>query len=127
MANAKGKRFETGTKITIILLAILCAILIAIIVWVIWDVCRSQLNEEWMIGKTVDEITQRYGEFYGKGPTLEEHSECTPNNPNHKALYIAKEKKVGFFGTDPAEYIRISFDCKGVCIKTERLDGAKGG
>ncbi len=128
MENAKGKKIETGTKIIIILFVILCAMLIAMITWIACDVYKTRLNEKWMIGKTADEITQRYGDFYGgKGPTLDDHSECTQDKPYHRALYIAKEERVGFFGTDYAEYIRLSFDCEGVCFKTERLDGGKGG
>lgn len=121
MVNAKGKKIETGTKIIIILFVILCAMLIAMIAWVACDVYKTRLNEKWMIGKTADEIAQRYGDFYGgKGPALDDHSECTQDKTYHRALYIAKEERVGFFGTDPEEFIVLYFDCDGVCISTER-------
>ena len=62
-------------------------------------------DNKWIIGKSVDEIIERYGEFdLGK-----------PNEDGlySKGAYLTKEKYVGYLGAEPAEYYMIYFNSEG--------------
>lgn len=69
----------------------------------------DKYDEEWIIGKTQDQIVERYGEF---------DSYSTFTSPNGKFLYdqgsyILKQKKVGFLRTKPPTYFKIKFNQAG--------------
>ncbi len=62
--------------------------------------CSHRYDEDWILRKTEAEITERYGDFdsrYGESGRG----------------YLTREARVGYLGTDPAEYFMIYFDDEG--------------
>ena len=71
----------------------------------------AKYNADWIIGKTSSEIEDRYGTFdyiMSKSEKNSEGNYCTTT-----CAYLVKEERVGFLGTDPAEYYAIYFDEEG--------------
>ena len=81
--------------------------IVAIVVATLMASCSllKLYDKEWIIGKSADEIIERYGEFDIGMP--EEDGSYS------KGAYMTKEKRVGFLGTDPAEYCMIYFNDEG--------------
>lgn len=90
------------TKITIIILSAL--ILISAILICFWCLYEPY-DAEWIIGKSAEEIIERYGEFDRR--RLNEDGFYTMGG------YLVKEKRVGYLGTDPEEFYMIYFDSNG--------------
>ena len=93
----------------IALIVFVLAINICLIGTVIIKALPKSYNKDWILGKTADEIMERYGEFdLGK-----------PNEDGlySKGAYLTKEKHVGYLGTEPAEYCMIYFNSKGCAYK----------
>ncbi len=77
---------------------------------------KPQYNEEWIIGKTSDEIQERFGEFDGSYSShpLKYPEYCFDGDyKNAVCYYITKPARVGFLGTDPEERFEIVFDKNG--------------
>lgn len=88
-------------------------------------------NENWIIGKTAEEIQERYGEFEYKSYRYEmdEDRNYKLDEEGNEIIigwyaggYITKEERHDFFFGDviPREYIRIEFDENGVAVKIVR-------
>ena len=88
------------------------------IIAAIW-VNRNPYHEEWIIGKTYDQVVEKYGEFdqYITNKNSNGDPVCTTGS------YILKPRRVGYLGTTSAEYFSIQFDMDGVAYKCyERLE-----
>lgn len=73
----------------------------------------STYDNNFIIGKTSSEIEEKYGDFdYTSNP----QNLRDGNYFKCKCAYKTKEEKVGFLGTDPAEYYAIVFDEDGIAI-----------
>ena len=72
-------------------------------------------NEQWIKGKTYEEIIERYGEF------------DYIQNPGRVAGYRTKEAEKGFFGTSPEEFYMIYFDSEGYAVGTRHPAYRPGG
>ena len=93
---------KTKTKITIIIVSALILIIAGLICfWCLYE----PYDTEWIIGKSADQIIERYGEFDIRG--LNEDGSYT------KGAYLVKEEYVGYLGTDPEEFYMIYFDSNG--------------
>ena len=80
--------------------------------------CTANIyNEEWVIGKTPDEIMEEYGEPYG---IYYYTDSTTPSDTILRIQYMTKEKRIGFLGTDPAEYFAIWFNRDGKAYRAEK-------
>ena len=87
--------------------------IIALVFFVVSLVHYDKYDERWIIGKTHDQIIERYGEF---------DSYLTITSPNGKFLYdqgnyILKPQKVGFLGTEPPTYFEIKFNQEGIAYE----------
>ena len=80
--------------------------------------CSSyQYDEEWIIGKSPNEIIERYGEPF----SVTHHVDDDGNETDliSSINYMTKEPRVGFMDTDSAEFFKIWFDTEGKAYKTE--------
>lgn len=85
---------------------IILSTLILVFATVILSSCLGEpYDTEWIIGKTEEEIVQRYGEFDIRSPN--------DDGSYYSGGYLVKEEHVGYLGTDPAEYYLIYFDPNG--------------
>ena len=96
--------------------AVVCAML------TLFCSCIPSYDEEWIIGKTDDEITARYGQFdtwYGN---------YAPDGTytGWIAQYTIKEKRVGYLQTYPEETLLIVFDTNSVAINCREVVGRPG-
>ena len=98
------------------LVALLCA---AMVLLNLFSLCscggKYKYDKEWILGKTSSEIEERYGEFDRK-PRQGSIYEKDGNYYNAQAGYLLKEERVGYLGTDPAEYYMIWFDEYGQAV-----------
>ncbi len=83
--------------------------IIVIVFFVVSFVHYDKYDEEWIIGKTKDQIVERYGEFCS-------YSTSTSSDGKFlyaEGFYILTPKKVGFLGTKLPTYFRIKFNQAG--------------
>ncbi|MBQ9161716.1 MAG: hypothetical protein IJX74_00430 [Clostridia bacterium] len=67
---------------------------------------------------------EKYGNFdYTSNP----QNQINGNYFDCKCAYKTKEERVGFFGTDPAEYYAIYFDADGIAYKIDEKWYVPGG
>ena len=79
----------------------------------------KRYREEDIIGLTVTQVIEKYGEFDKRTWDLKARLE---------GWYITKPERKGFFGdTLPEEYFVIFFDYDGVAVKCYRETGGWGG
>ena len=99
---------------------ILLFTLILVFATVILSSCSAApYDTKWVIGKTEEEIVQRYGEFDIRSRNEE--------GSYYKGAYLVKEKHVGYLGTDPEEYYLIYFDSNGYAYKVNDKHIIPGG
>ena len=103
---------------------IVCVLMLCITIPLMINKCtKPQYNEKWIIGKTSDEVQERFGEFDGSRSRhpLKYPEYCVDGDYKYAVCYyITKPSRVGYFGTDPEERFSIIFDEKGVAIKTSK-------
>ena len=83
----------------------------------------SKYNEDWIIGKTYDQVVARYGEF-------DNYSTITDLDGSFMYFlgsYVVKPKRVGYLGTWQGTYFHVYFDKNGVAYECEEALGGKGG
>lgn len=83
----------------------------------------AKYDEDWIIGKTYEQVVDRYGEF---------HSYYTITDYDGSfayflGTYVVKSERVGYLGTTPETFFRVRFDEKGVAYKCYEELGGKGG
>ena len=103
---------KNESKVLFVYLLSICATLLMIIsVVVLSNVIPKLYNENWILGKTADEIVERYGEFdrtFTKGTEIRE------------GAYLTKAERVGYLGIVPAEYCVIYFNADGYACAVEK-------
>ena len=102
---------------TVVIIIILIFIISLVIAGIL--VNRNPYNEKWIIGKTYEQVVEKYGEFdeYITGKNYNGEPCCTIGS------YILKPRKVGYLGTTSASYFSIQFDLDGIAYKCyERLE-----
>ena len=72
--------------------------------------CSQKYDDKWILGKTSSEIEEKYGTF---DYIYSDPDQIDGNYYNGGCAYLTKEEKVGYLGTDPAEYYMIYFDSEG--------------
>ncbi len=99
---------------------IVCVLVLCIAIPLVINKCtKPQYNDEWIIGKTSDEIQERFGEFDGSYSrnSLKYPEYCLDGDyKNAVGYYITKPSRVGYLGTDPEERFVIVFDENGFAI-----------
>lgn len=78
---------------------------------------RNDFDEEWIIGKSYDEVVAEYGEYHHRTITW---------RGKYEIYYLKREKHVGPLGTDPEIYYVIYFKDDIAYAASEEL-GGKGG
>ncbi len=98
------------------IIRIICFMLCGVMLLSFYACTAEPYDEEWIIGKTSEEIKEKYGEF-----------DHTHNDPSEDGLYrdtscgyLTKDKKVGSLGTSPEEYYMIRFDSEGRAVSIEK-------
>lgn len=91
-------------------LILIIAIILVIIVIMssavyILETPSLKYRENWIIGKSYDEIVTRYGE----GDIIH-YENNDPSKGVVSVMYLVKEERVSFFGTNPKEFYKIIFE-----------------
>lgn len=84
--------------------------------------CAPSYDEEWIIGKTDEEIIERYGQFDTRYNSYDEDGryECWIGT------YTIKEERVGYLQTHPEEVLKVTFDTNNVAIHCKVVVGRPG-
>lgn len=101
---------------------IVTVILLIGIVLMLSSSCAPSYDEDWIIGKTDDEIIERYGQF-----DMRYNNYCEDGTYNGWiGCYILKEKRVGYLQTYPEEGLKIKFDQNNVATNCNDFLGRPG-
>ena len=105
----------------------ICSGILALIIAIVLVInAIPKYNENWIIGKTAEEIQERYGEFdyvSYRYEMDEDHNYILDEDGNKIIIgwfsggYITKEERTGFFGTIYREYFKIEFDKNGIAVE----------
>ena len=98
-------------KNLILLISLLTFSILLTFVVVCVEVLPKQYNAEWIIGKTADEIIERYGEF---------DRTMAKEYGIREGAYLTKAERTGFLGIEPAEYYVIYFNSDGYACAVEK-------
>ncbi len=101
--------------VTVLLLVLGAFSLRAYSAWRHWQ-NMANLDGKWIMGKTADEIEEKYGPF-----DIRKDPEDGIEGNYTEVGYQTKKERVGFFGTYLDEYYVIYFDAEG---KAKRIDAA---
>ena len=98
---------------------------VVVIVVLLFVACSTDVeyDSKWIIGKTTEEIQEKYGEFdrHDEGHIFERDQKL-----HSSGSYLIKESRVGFMGTDPAVYYHIVF-VDGVAVSVDDNYYVRGG
>lgn len=84
--------------------------------------CTPSYDEEWILGKTDDEIIARYGQFDTRYNCYDEEG----NYEGWIGTYTIKEERVGYLQTYPEEALKVSFDTNNAAIHCKVVLGRPG-
>lgn len=94
-----------------------------IVALIVPNVNALKYNEDWIKGKTSEEIIEKYGEFsWCLGPPDDDGVYRST-----KCSYELKPAKIGFLGTTPPKLFSIVFDDSGIAIECYKEYGGYGG
>lgn len=103
---------------------ILCIVAAAAITGTVVFACYKAIrpyDADDFIGLTYEQIVEHYGKF-------DVHLSWNVETGRYAACgYTVREKRVGFFGTDPPEYFMVHFDKNGIACKCAYETGGWGG
>ena len=98
-----------------------CIGMAVMLIVVMFAGCSSlKYNEFFIVGKSMEEVIEWCGEPHNYGPLLDENGECL----GYFVTYQLKEKKVGFFGSEPPEYLEIKFDLSNIATEVVQFQPA---
>lgn len=84
---------------------------------------NRKYNDEWIIGKTKEQIVEKYGDFEWCSPQKDANDQIMC----YVGMYTIKPKIVGFLGTKQATYFCIKFSTEGVATECYVEQAGKGG
>lgn len=93
------------------LLSLLVSLLLLISIVLLSIIIPKQYNKNWILGKTADEIVDRYGEF---------DRTFTKEYEIREGAYLTKAERIGYLGIVPAEYYVIYFNTDGYACAVEK-------
>lgn len=99
-------------KNLILLISLLTFSILLTFVVVCVEVLPKQYNAEWIIGKTADEIIERYGEF--------DRTMAKEYGIREGAYLTKAEGRLPLGDVDPAEYYVIYFNSDGLACAVEK-------
>ena len=71
-------------------------------------------DEDWIIGKTKEQIEAKYGEFDSYYRRVKYVDGVPTGEYVNVGRYVLQEEKVGYLGTDPAVFFIIDFNEAGI-------------
>ena len=99
------------------------SLIIIIVLSVVFIVKHEKYNEKWILGKTTEQVVERYGDFIRYVPTRSTDGQIQ----YYIASYTLKPRKVGFLGTYNGVLFSIKFDKDGIAFECyKELDGEGG-
>lgn len=84
---------------------------------------KGSYDQDWIIGKTSQEIEDRYGKF----DICLNEEKIEKNYFETGCGYLTKEQEKGAFGTSSDEFLMIFFDANGVAYRIEENYPRPGG
>lgn len=96
--------------------------LIALIL-VVFFVKNKKYNDEWILGKTKQQIIEKYGDFEWYVPQKDANEQVI----YYVGMYTVKPKRVGFLGTTQAIYFCIKFNMEGIAVECYEESAGLGG
>lgn len=84
---------------------------------------KVKYNEEWIVGKTKEQIIEKYGDFEWYTPQKDANDQITC----YVGRYTIKPKVVGLLGTKQATYFCIKFNTEEVATECYEEQAGKGG
>lgn len=96
-----------GLNKSLIIVIAIILVIIVIMSSVVYILATPSLKyrENWIIGKSYDEIAARYGEG-----DIVHYENNDPSQDVVSVMYLVKEERVLFFGTSPKEFYKIIFE-----------------
>lgn len=85
----------------------------------------DRYNEEWILGKTKEEVSERYGEFLREDKITDEDGKYSCS----LCYYQIEPTKRGVFGDmdDFGELLKIKFNDEGIAILCQKIPDGIGG
>ena len=101
----------------------MCKILFAVCaLLIVCSSCTPSYDEQWIVGKTDEEIISRYGKFDTRYNLYD--SEGTYEG--WIGTFTLKEERVGFLQTYPEECLKVTFDTNNVAVNCKVDVGRPG-
>lgn len=107
-------------NIIIIVIPLIALIILKSILWYRDNSYKFIYDDEWIIGKTVEEINEKYGKFDIKQTELAE-------GISFSGGYITKEKTYNAIDPEPEQYYKIYFNEDGIAISVKEKWVIPGG
>ena len=111
MENTDSSRIKV-TLIFIVSLIFVAIVSACVIVCFVFRESRNY-DEAWIIGKTKDQIVEKYGDF----ESYYTKTDSSGNVLYSEGFYTVKSEQRGFLGTDPPIIFRITFNKDGAAYK----------
>lgn len=107
----------------LVISSVLCLLLVIAIFLAINLGEIKRYNEDWILGKTKEQVIEKYGEFewYVPEKDAQEQVIC------YVGMYTLKPKRVVFGNTKHAIYFCIDFDMNGIAYECYEESAGKGG
>ena len=103
--------------ILVLFVSLLCVLLIFFLM------NDSKYNEKYIIGKTKEQVVEKYGDFEWYIPQKDENEQMS----HYIGVYTVKPKEVGYLGTKPPIYFYIKFNAKEIAVECYEEVGGQGG
>lgn len=84
---------------------------------------KAKYNEEWILGKTKEQIVEKYGDFEWYVPQKDANEQVI----YYVGMYTVKPRRVGFLGTTQAIYFCIKFNMQEIATECYEEQAGKGG
>ena len=104
-------------------LALIGSVLLLVLIVVVFFVKNEKYNDEWILGKTKEQIVEKYGDFEWYVPKKDANEQVM----YYVGMYTIKPKRVGFLGTTQATYFCIKFDLDGIAFECYEKNAGEGG
>lgn len=83
----------------------------------------DKYNDEWILGKTKEQIVEKYGDFEWYVPKKDANEQVI----YYVGMYTVKPKRVGSLGTKQANFFCIKFNMDNIAVECYEKQAGQGG